>query len=70
MRTNNNLYISDLLTVPMPKHATSHSDYLRRVKNRRIVWGLLPYLIEAVAILIFTGLTVFGISALVLGLGG
>lgn len=70
MRTNNNFYISDLLTVPMPKHATSHQDFLRRIRNRRILWALLPYIGEAIVGIITCSLTVFGIMTLMLGLGG
>lgn len=70
MRTNNNFYISDLLTVPMPKHATSHQDFLRRIRNRRILWALLPYIGEALVGITTCSLTVFGIMTLMLGLGG
>lgn len=70
MRHTNNIYISDLLTVPMPKHATSHQDFLRRIRNRRILWALIPYIGEALVGLTTCGLTVFGIMTLVLGLGG
>lgn len=70
MRTNENIYISDLLAVPMPKHATSHRDFLRRIRNRRILWALLPYLGEALLGLLACGLTVAGITTLAVGLGG
>ena len=70
MRTNNNIYISDLLSVPMPRRATSHEDYLRRICLRRILWGLLPYVGQAVMAVCTCGLTVGGILALTLGLGG
>lgn len=70
MRTNNNIYISDLLSVPMPKHATSHEDYLRRICLRRIFWGLLPYLGQIFLAILALGVTTFGLMALTLGLGG
>lgn len=69
MRTNN-IYISDLLSVPMPKHANSHEDYLRRICIRRILWGLLPYAGQAIMALCGLGVMCFGIVALTLGLGG
>ncbi len=69
MRTNN-IYLSDLLTVPMPKHASSHRDFLRRIRNRRILWALLPYVGEALVCLATGSLTVVGIMTLMVGLGG
>lgn len=70
MRTNNNIYLSDLLTVPMPKHATSHRDFLRRIRNRRILWALLPYIGEALVGITTLCLTLGGIMTLMVGLGG
>lgn len=67
--TGNTIYLSDYFTVPMPQHASSHQDHLRKIKNRRILWGLLPYLVEAVGILIVLGLTIVGITVCGLGLG-
>lgn len=70
MRATNTIYLSDYFTVPMPQHAASHQDYLRKIKNRRILWGLLPYLVEAAGILIVLTLTIAGITVCALGLGG
>ena len=67
--TGNTVYLSDYFTVPMPQHAVSHKDFLRKIRNRRILWGLLPYLVEAVGILIMLGLTIVGIAVCTLGLG-
>lgn len=70
MRATNTIYLSDYLTVPMPQHAASHQDYLRKIKNRRILWGLLPYFVEAAGILVVLALTIAGIAVCALGLGG
>lgn len=69
MRTENNIYISDLLSVPMPKHANSHEDYLRRICIRRILWGLLPYIGQVLLAVTTLCMTTAGILALTLGLG-
>lgn len=65
-----NIYISDLLSVPMPKYATSHRDYLRRIMFRRLVWAILPGLGKTVIGLAACGLTMGGIVTLALGFGG
>lgn len=70
MRTNKNIYISDLLSVPMPKHATSHRDFLRRIQTRRILWATLPYLGEGIVAGLCCGGTIVGIIMLTLSLGG
>lgn len=73
MRTNtvkNTVYLSDFFSVPMPAHASSHQEYLRKIRNRRIVWALLPYCIEAACLLLLLCLTVAGLSIFVLSLGG
>lgn len=70
MRTNDHIYISDLLCVPMPKHAASHRDFIRRIRNRRILWALLPYLGQALLVLAACGLTMAGLTTLAVGLGG
>lgn len=70
MRATNTIYLSDYFTVPMPQRATSHQDYLRKIKTRRILWGLLPYFVEAAGILIVLTLTIAGIAVCALGLGG
>lgn len=70
MRTNNNIYISDLLAVPLPKHANSHEDFLRRIRNRRILWALLPYLGQALLGIVLCCLVAGGSMMLMVGLGG
>lgn len=71
MKANSkNIYLSDLLAVPMPKHAASHEDYLRKIKIRRIVWGLLPYVVHGLAIMAFGLFTMFMLTTLALSLGG
>lgn len=67
--TNNTIYLSDFFAVPMPQRAASRQDYLKKIKNRRILWALLPYLFEAVGILIVLVLTIAGITVCMLGLG-
>lgn len=68
--TESTIYLSDYFTVPMPQRAASHRDYLRKIKNRRILWALLPYLLEAVGILFVLLVTVIGITVCTIGLGG
>lgn len=67
--SENTIYLSDYFTVPMPQKASSHQDYLKKIKNRRILWALLPYLFEAMGILIVLVLTIVGITICGLGLG-
>lgn len=64
------IYLSDLLSVPMPKHAVSHADYIRKVKNRRILWALLPYLVRGLCIACFLCLSMAGLTVMVVGIGG
>lgn len=69
MRANENtIYLSDYFTVPMPQKASSHQDYLKKIKSRRILWALLPYVLEAIGILIVLVLTLVGLTACGLGL--
>lgn len=72
MRTSskNTIYLSDYFTVPMPTHASSHQDYLRKIKNRKILWALLPYCIQAVGLLLVLTMAVVGISVFALSFGG
>lgn len=65
-----NIYISDLLSVPTPKHAVSRRDYQRKLQRRRLLWALLPYLGQAVLALAVCGLMVFGLLTVSLGFGG
>lgn len=69
MRANENtIYLSDYFTVPMPQKASSHQDYLKKIKSRRTLWALLPYVLEAIGILIVLVLTLVGLTVCGLGL--
>ena len=46
MKATNHVYVSDLFTVPMPKHAASPEEFRRKVLIRRLVWAALPYVLE------------------------
>lgn len=70
MRTGKNIYLSDYLSVPMPRSATSHDDYLRKLRNRRILWALLPNLMQAALALMAAMLTMALVTVLFIGLGG
>ena len=69
MKATNNVYVSDLFTVPMPKHAASPEDFRRKLLLRRVVWAMLPYLLEGCLFLLAAGLIVGGILTLFCGLG-
>lgn len=70
MRTTNTVYLSDLLSVPMPRHAASHEEYLKKIRNRRILWALLPYLVRGLVIAVSLMLIMSGLTVMVLGMGG
>ena len=63
------IYISDILAIPNPTHARSRKDYLRKLRNRRILCTLLPLCIEAAGMLSLVALTVFGAGFFAVGLG-
>lgn len=67
---NNNIYISDLLSVHTPRKATSQQEYLRQMACRRLLWALLPYLGQALLGILACGILFFGVMALSLGMGG
>ena len=69
MKATNHVYVSDLFTVPMPKHAASPEDFRRKLLIRRVVWAMLPYLREGCLFLLAAGLIVGGILTLCCGLG-
>ena len=69
MKATNHVYVSDLFTVPIPKHAASPEDFRRKLLIRRVVWAMLPYLLEGCLFLLAAGLIVGGILTLVCGLG-
>ncbi len=72
MRTNakSTIYLSDFLTVPMPLRASSRRALRRKLKSRRILWALLPYLAEGLLILLALTLTLLGAGLVALGLQG
>lgn len=70
MRTTNTIYLSDLLSVPMPRRAASHEEYLRKIRNRRILWALLPYIVRGLVIAVSLMLAMSGLTVMVLGMGG
>lgn len=67
---NNNIYISDLLSVHAPKNATSREEYLRQLALRKIAWSLLPWLGQLLVALASCGLLFLGIMMFSMGVGG
>ena len=67
--TQTTIYLSDYLTVPMPRKARCRQALRRKRRTRAILWQLLPYLINAVGILVLLLLTVFGLTICVVALG-
>ncbi len=63
------IYLSDYFTVPVPSYAPSRTAFLRKLRNRQMLWTILPYCAEAMALILVLGLTVIGFSALLLSLG-
>lgn len=70
MKATNTIYLSDILAVPMPKTAVSHEDYLRKVRNRKLMWSLLPYLVRGIVIAGFLMLSMGGLTMMAIGFGG
>jgi hypothetical protein len=70
MRTRETIYLSDYLSVPTPKHASSRRAYFRKIRSRQLLWFLLPYLVQGVLFLAAAGMTMVGITVLLCGLGG
>ena len=68
IHSNQTLYISDLLTVPMPAKDSSRQAYLRKLQLRRILCTLLPFCLEAAVLVLALILILAGIFAI--GLGG
>lgn len=68
MRTTNDVYVSDLFTVPMPKRASSQADFRRKLALRRLLWAALPYLVEGALFLLCAGAILGGLLALFCGL--
>lgn len=71
MRTNDTtIYLSDYLAVPRPKRARSKKALRRKYQTRKILWQLLPVLVNALGIAILLGLMVFGLTVCTVALGG
>lgn len=68
--TNHTIYISDYLTVPVPRKARNKQALKRKLRNRQILWSMLPFLVNAIGISILLLLTVFGLTICVVALGG
>lgn len=67
---NNNIYISDLLSIHTPRKTTSQQEYLRQMACRRLLWAIIPYLGQALLAIIACGIMFLGVMALSLGFGG
>ncbi len=67
MRTvsDQTIYLSDVLAIPMPGRACSRRDYLRRLRRRRLLWKLLPFCLEALGLLALVLITVTGLGVFV-----
>lgn len=68
--TNNTIYLSDYLAMPMPKHARSRRALRRKIRTRQLLWQLLPYLVNAAGIAALLLLTIFGLTICAVALGG
>lgn len=68
MRTNQ-IYLSDLFSVPVPKHTLSRRTFRKKLFLRKLLWAALPYLLQAVLLTITLALMMGGLSILLCGLG-
>ncbi len=66
---SNNIYLSDMLAVPAPKPGISRQEYRKKLRNRKLLWAVLPYFVEAVILTIALILLMGGASILLFGLG-
>ena len=66
---SNNIYLSDMLAVPTPKPGISRREYRKKLRNRTLLWAVLPYLAEAVILTAAVILLMGGLSILLCGLG-
>lgn len=69
MKATNPIYVSDLFTVPVPRHAASPEDFRKKLLIRRVVWALLHYVLEGCLFLLAAGLIIGGLLTLFCGLG-
>ena len=67
--TEHTIYLSDYFTVPMPFPAATRQKYLRKIRKRRILWALLPYLLKGIGILALLWATMAGFTICAIGLG-
>lgn len=67
--TNNTIYLSDYLSMPIPQRARSRRELRRKIKSRQFLWRLFPYLVNAVGIAALLLLTVFGLTICAVALG-
>jgi hypothetical protein len=63
------IYLSDYFTLPQPLGAETQADYRRKLRHRKLVWALLPRVLEAVGLLAMVGLMLLGATVCALGLG-
>ena len=63
-------YISDLFTVPTPKATGPRRDYRRKLRNRKILWALLPYVLQGLFFIAATAIIMGSFTMLAYGLGG
>lgn len=68
--TNHTIYLSDYLTVPVPRKARTRQALRRKIRNRRILWNMLPFLVNAIGIFLLLVLMVFGLTVCAVALGG
>ncbi len=69
MKATSDIYVSDLLTVPIPKRAGSPEVYRRKLMYRRLLWAGLPYLLEGALFVLTAAVIIGGLLALFCGLG-
>ena len=68
MKVKETVYVSDLFTVPLPKRAASQENYRRKVLLRRMLWAVLPYLVEGCLFLLTAGVIIGGLLTIFCGL--
>lgn len=68
--TNQNIYISDLLSAPTPRRVSYRMDYQKRDALNQLIWRMLPGLVQGLLLIVLGSVCVFGLLALTLGFGG
>ena len=69
MHTEQTVYLSDILTIPMPSRAASRKAYRRKLTNPKLLWFLLPWILEALALLALIAITMTGVGVFAVSLG-